>query len=139
MSLVVRLWGDVTDEERIVPGRWVAENPQVRGLRGYWIPPLAFPFVDLTRLAANAVSPEPSEREQFFQQDLGMPYTLAGSKLTLEMLLSLNAERWVRPGDTAQWASTSARAGTGVSSEARTGASTSGRSAPLTPGTTLMP
>jgi hypothetical protein len=85
--------GVVSDEERISEGRWVAEAPDVKGLRGYWIPPLPFPFVDLTRLAASAVNPDPSEREQFFQQDLGLPYTVAGSKVTASMLQQLAADR----------------------------------------------
>lgn len=91
--------GVVSDRERISIGRWVAEAPDVDGLRGYWIPPLAFPVAlqgavrdtTLERLATAAVNPDPSEREQFFQQDLGIPYSVGGSKLTLAMLQQLSA------------------------------------------------
>lgn len=81
----------VTDEERISEGRWEAQAPDVQGLRGYWIPPMAFPSVELLRLAAAAVNPDPFERQQFFQSDLGLPYTVAGSKVSLEQLLQLSS------------------------------------------------
>jgi hypothetical protein len=82
----------VSDDERVCPGRWTAEAPEVIGLRGYWIPPLAFSFVDLVRLCVNAVNPDPSEREEFFRSDLGLPYTVGGSRVTLTMLLQLSAQ-----------------------------------------------
>lgn len=82
---------EVSDAERVSEGRWEAQEPEVRGLRGYWVPPLAFPSVDLLRLAAAAVNPDPFERQQFFQSDLGLPYTVAGSKITLEQILQLAA------------------------------------------------
>jgi hypothetical protein len=82
--------GDVSEGERIAEGRWVAEEPEVEGLRGYWIPPLAWPGAELLkRLATAAVNPDPSEREQFFQQDLGLPYSVGGSKLTPELIMQL--------------------------------------------------
>lgn len=81
----------VSDAERVSEGRWTAQAPDVKGLRGYWIPPLAFPSVDLLRLAAAAVNPDPFERQQFFQSDLGLPYTVAGSKVTLEQILQLSS------------------------------------------------
>jgi hypothetical protein len=61
----------------------------VVGLRGYWIPPLAFPVANLMRLAAAAVNPDPFEREQFFQSDLGVPYAVEGSNIPLENILQL--------------------------------------------------
>lgn len=81
----------VSDEERVSEGRWEAQEPEVQGLRGYWVPPLAFPSVNLLRLAAAAVNPDPFERQQFFQSDLGLPYTVAGSKISLEQLLQLSS------------------------------------------------
>lgn len=81
--------GPVTDAERLSSGRWEAAAPDVQGLRGYWVPPMAFPSVDLLRLAASAVNPDPFERAQFFQSDLGLPYTVAGSKITLDQVMQL--------------------------------------------------
>jgi hypothetical protein len=81
--------GAVSDEERVSEGRWEAQAPDVMGLRGYWVPPLAFPSVDLLRLAAAAVNPDPFERQQFFQSDLGLPYAVAGAKITVEQVLQL--------------------------------------------------
>jgi hypothetical protein len=83
--------GEVSDDERLAPGRWRAEAPDVVGLRGYWIPWGAFPVASLVRLAASAVNPDPFEREQFFQSDLGVPYTTAGSKVTTDMILQLSS------------------------------------------------
>lgn len=79
----------VSDEQRLADGVWEPQHPDVQGLRGYWIPPLAFPVANLMRMAAAAVHPDPFEREQFFQSDLGVPYTVEGSKITLEMILQL--------------------------------------------------
>jgi hypothetical protein len=96
----------VSDEERLSEGRWEAMAPEVQGLRGYWVPPLAFPSVNLLRLAAAAVNPDPFERQQFFQSDLGLPYTVAGSKVTLDQILQLASPlengalpkgRWIDP------------------------------------------
>lgn len=81
--------GEVSDAERLSEGRWTPQAPEVQGLRGYWIPPLAFPVANLMRLAAGAVNPDPFEREQFFQSDIGVPYAAEGSKVTLEQILQL--------------------------------------------------
>lgn len=83
--------GPVSDEERLCLGRWTAEAPEVQGLRGYWVPPLAFPVANLVRLAAAAVNPDAFEREQFFQSDLGLPYTVGGAKITPELIAQLAA------------------------------------------------
>lgn len=79
----------VSDEERLSEGIWQAQAPDVVGLRGYWIPPMAFPVVSLMRIAAAAVNPDPFEREQFFQSDLGVPYAVEGNQITLEQILQL--------------------------------------------------
>ena len=80
----------LTAEERCAPGRWVAQVPEVAGLRGYHIPALAFPFVDLTRLAVSAVSIDPSEVQEFYRSDLGLPYEPGGSRITEAMLQQLS-------------------------------------------------
>lgn len=84
--------GRLTDADRCALGRWVAEAPEVTSLRGYWIPPLAFPFVDLTALAVAAVRQDPSELEEFYRSDLGIPYETKGGKVTEAMLKALSAE-----------------------------------------------
>lgn len=82
----------VDDAARCAPGRWRAEEPDVVGVRGYWIPPLAFPFVDLTTLAVAAVDPEPTTQTEFFRSDLGVPFDTAGSRITEAMLAGLAAQ-----------------------------------------------
>lgn len=79
-------------DERCAPGRWVAQAPEITGLRGYWIPPLAFPFLDLTLFAINAVSLDPSEQQEFYRSDLGLPYEVGGSRVTEAMLQQLSAQ-----------------------------------------------
>jgi hypothetical protein len=82
----------LTAAERCAPGRWVAQAPDVQGLRGYQIPPLAFPFVDLVALAVSAVNPDPSEQQEFYRSDLGLPYEAGGSRITEAMLAQLSAQ-----------------------------------------------
>jgi len=81
----------LTADERCAPGRWTAEAPEITGIRGYWVPPLAWPFVDLTRFACNAVSADPSEQQEFYRSDLGQPYEVGGSRITEAMLQQLSA------------------------------------------------
>lgn len=64
----------LTDADRCLPGRWVAQQPAVTGLRGYALPALAFPFVRLVDLAVAAVSADVPEQQEFFRSDLGQPY-----------------------------------------------------------------
>lgn len=85
-----RCEADLDRAARCRPGRWEAQQPDVLGLRGYHIPALAFPFVDLLELAVKAVNPDPSAIEQFMRQDLGVPYHSAGSGITEEMLVPLS-------------------------------------------------
>lgn len=64
----------LSDAERCAEGRWVAQAPDVTGLRGYALPALAWPFVRLIDLAVAAVSDDAHERQEFRRSDLGMPY-----------------------------------------------------------------
>jgi hypothetical protein len=60
------------------------------GLRGYQIPALAYPFVDLTALACSAVSADPAELQEFYRSDLGLPYEVGGARVTETMLAQLS-------------------------------------------------
>jgi hypothetical protein len=80
----------LSDAERCAAGRWVAQQPEVTGIRGYQIPPLAFPVADLTEMAIAATSDDPGEVQEFYRSDLGQPYVAAGSRITDEMLLQLS-------------------------------------------------
>jgi phage terminase large subunit GpA-like protein len=80
----------ISDAERISPGRWRAEAPEVLGLRGYHVPWWPFPVVDLLEYAVTAVSQDPSELTEFYRSDLGLPYESSGSRITREMLASLS-------------------------------------------------
>jgi phage terminase large subunit GpA-like protein len=82
----------LSDEERIAPGRWRAEMPDVTGLRGYWIPWWPFPVADLVQYAVTAVSQDPSELTELYRSDLGLPYESSGSRITREMLAALSAD-----------------------------------------------
>jgi hypothetical protein len=83
---------EFTKADRCAPGRWTAQASDVRGIRGYHVPALAFPFVSLNALAVAAVSQEPSELEEFYRSDLGLPYQPGGGGVTVEMLQRLSAE-----------------------------------------------
>lgn len=82
----------ISDEERVAPGRWRAEAPEVKGLRGYHVPWWPFPVVDLTEYAVTAVSQDPSELTELYRSDLGLPYQSSGSRVTREMLAALSAD-----------------------------------------------
>jgi hypothetical protein len=77
---------------RCVLGRYEARFPEVRGLRGYHVPALAFPFVNLMEMAVTAVNPDPTAVEQFMRQDIGIPYHSEGSGITQEMLVPLSLD-----------------------------------------------
>jgi len=82
----------LTDDERCAAGRWMAEAPEITGLRGYWVPWWPFPVCDLTRLAITAVSQDPSQLEELYRSDLGLPYEVGGSRITREQLAALSHE-----------------------------------------------
>lgn len=76
--------------DRCGPGRWRAKEPQSTVVRGYHVPWWPFPFVSLNKLAMNAISTDPSEVEEFYRSDLGLPYEAAGSRITEEMMRALS-------------------------------------------------
>lgn len=80
---------EFTKAERCAEGRWVARAPEVRGIRGYHVPALPFPFVSLNQLAVNAVATEPSELEEFYRSDLGLPHQPGGGGISEDMLQRL--------------------------------------------------
>lgn len=80
----------ITDEERMALGRWRAEAPEVKSLRGYHVPWWPFPATDLVGYTATAVSHDPSEVTELFRSDLGQPYESSGSRVTEAMLAQLS-------------------------------------------------
>lgn len=80
-------WSEV---DRVVEGRWTAVNPAVAGLRGYHVPALAFAVADLRSMAAAACSRDPSEVEELYRSDLGLPYEVSGSRITVAMMALLD-------------------------------------------------
>jgi hypothetical protein len=83
--------------DRTATGRWVARNPDVTSIRGYHVPALAFPVVNLAKLAVNATSEDPTQLEEFFRSDLGVPYETEGSNVTDSMLDAAGAMPLVGP------------------------------------------
>lgn len=81
----------LTDADRCAEGRWVSLQPEVRRTHGYHIPWWPWGFVDLQSLAHDAVSPNPSELDELFHSDLGLPYGTTGGQVTDEMLAQLSA------------------------------------------------
>ncbi len=79
----------LSEAERCAEGRWTALAPEVTGIRGYHIPGLCWPFVSLRQLAIAAVSQDPSEVQEFYRSDLGLPYEVSGSRVTEGMLKQL--------------------------------------------------
>lgn len=77
---------------RTATGVYVPQVPDVTSLRGYQIPPLAYPGISMRELAMKAVDPNVSTFEEFMRQDLGVAYHTKGSGITEEMLVPLSLE-----------------------------------------------
>jgi hypothetical protein len=77
---------DLPDQARLAVGTWEAQEPEASRIHGYAIPPLAFPFASLQRLAVNAVADTPAEQLEFYRSDLGVPYTPEGAQITEAMV-----------------------------------------------------
>ena len=69
--------------------QWRKRHPEITGIRGYHIPSLCFPMVNLNELAVNSVSQDPTQIEEFFRSDLGIPYEKSGSQITESILDAL--------------------------------------------------
>ncbi|KPV54845.1 hypothetical protein SE17_01135 [Kouleothrix aurantiaca] len=82
---------------RFAPGRWIAQRPEVESVRGYHLPALAFPAVQLDKLAKAAASTDPTHVEEFFRSDLGLPYEADGSTITMAMINALPAPPGLAP------------------------------------------
>jgi hypothetical protein len=78
--------------DHALAGRWEAEAPSEARRRGYWVPWFGFPTVNLPLMAENATSPDIDVVTEFYRSDLGVPYTLEGSRVTPEMLRRLCAD-----------------------------------------------
>ncbi len=76
--------------DRCAPGRWRARHPERTAIRGYHIPALAFPSVELSALVVASVSTDPAQIAEFYRSDLGLPYESAGSRITAAMLTQLS-------------------------------------------------
>lgn len=83
-----------SSDARCQPGRWVALQPEITRVHGYHIPWWPWPemMMALKDLAIEAVSEDPTDQEQFFRSDLGLPHGVSGGQITEEMLRQLTAE-----------------------------------------------
>lgn len=84
--------GCKSEIDRCGEGRWRALKPEVESIRGYHIPALAFPAIELWKLATKAANPDPTVQTEFYRSDLGLPYEPAGSRLTQAMIHRLSSE-----------------------------------------------
>lgn len=75
--------------DRCGDGRWTARNPE-SSIRGYHIPALAFPIVDLNSIAVNLTSDDPEVVKEAYRSDLGLPFEIEGSQVTDTMLQQLS-------------------------------------------------
>lgn len=71
----------------IQKGEWVAKYPS-RSIRGYHISKLYSPRLDLSALIENSKKTAIEEVQQFYNQDLGIPYEPKGARLTDTVLNS---------------------------------------------------
>ncbi len=74
--------------DRLGEGRWIAKAKS--HLRGYHIPALCFPGIDLKLLALNAIKTAPESIQEFHRSDLGVPFESEGSRVTEEMVKRLS-------------------------------------------------
>lgn len=76
-------------KQEIVPykleGRWIPKYPD-RKIRGYYINKLYTPHCDLIEMVENSKKTSEYEIQQFYNQDLGLPYSPKGGTLTQEIL-----------------------------------------------------
>ena len=81
------------DHERVVcdcgapltptgPGRWVALRPAITAIRGYQLNRLVLPNPPLRQMRLAAAGMLGLKTEEFWRQDLGMPFVTADARLT---------------------------------------------------------
>ena len=71
-------------KKEIIPfklkGRWVPQNPE-SGRRGYFMSKMYSPYLDIKEMVESSQLFSESEIQQFYNQDLGIPYEPKGGKL----------------------------------------------------------
>lgn len=80
---------EIDEAARCAPGRWEAQRPEMTRVHGYHVPWWPFPFIDLLSLAHSAVSDDPTELQELYRSDLGLPYGAGGAGVTEDMLIQL--------------------------------------------------
>lgn len=71
--------------DRLAPGEWVARNPGAL-MTGYHSTKFFAPFADMLRIVRRLRKVDETERKECYNQDLGLPYTPQGGRLTEEHL-----------------------------------------------------
>jgi hypothetical protein len=82
----------IPDETRFTMGHWEAERPEIKSIRGYLVPALCFAQCNLAAIAVSLTSEDSQQVTEAYRQDLGIPYELAGSRLTEANIKALTAE-----------------------------------------------
>ena len=69
-----------------LPARWVPSRPDAPDIRGYQLNRLTLPDPPLPEMRMAAAGTVGIGREQFYRQDLGVPYVAADARLTADVL-----------------------------------------------------
>lgn len=85
-------------KEEIVPfklkGRWIPQNPD-SGKRGYFMSKMYSPYLAIKEMVEASQKASEFEVQQFYNQDLGVPYEPKGGKLTDDVLdASVKEYKW---------------------------------------------
>ena len=75
------------------PGRWTAKRPQITEIRGYQLNRLVLPAPPLPEMQMAAKGTIGLKQEEFWRQDLGIPFVTGDSRLTAADLDNARAER----------------------------------------------
>ncbi len=79
----------IPDKVRFTEGRYIAKRPHITQKRGYQVPALCFPIVDLNELVVHAASTNPTVFTELMRSDLGLPYAKSGSRIDDAMMKQL--------------------------------------------------
>ncbi|MCK9545004.1 MAG: phage terminase large subunit family protein [Novosphingobium sp.] len=82
--------------KKIIPweleGEWKPTKPENSEIHGYYISPLLSPMVNVKDLIKQAAASSDSDLQQFYNQNLGLPYEPKGDKLNDSLIMNCVGE-----------------------------------------------